>query len=233
AAGGVHPNKFDIERVYLNFRMPVGENAGIRVTTDILQNANGNYYNGWTVRLKYAMIEYLLAKDAMGPGSNLRIRVGMMPNSFIDYEEGFWPRWIGTTITDRLGYFPSSDAGVGGIVTLPRKFGEIYGQVVNGSGYTSAETNGFKDLTLRAAFTPFGTHSGLVQTFAITPWVYVGQSASKFATGGAGQIGPVTGGLPRNRYGVFVGLRDRRLTAGFDYNQRKDATELGANTLAS
>lgn len=236
AAGGTHPNKFDIERVYLNFRMPVGDNAAIRVTTDVFNNTNGaanGYYQGWAIRLKYAMLEYTFAQNALGDGSNVHLRVGMMPNSIIDYEEGFWPRWIGNTITDRLSYFSSSDAGVGGIVTLPHKLGEIYGQVVNGSGYTSAETNGFKDFTLRAAFTPFGAHPGLFQTFAITPWLYAGQAASKFATGGAGQIGPITDGLPRNRYGVFVGLRDRRLTAGFDYNQRKDATELGANTLAA
>lgn len=233
AAGGVHPNKFDIERVYLNFRMPVGDNAGIRVTTDVLQNSNGAYYNGWTVRLKYALIEYVLGKDALGPGSNYHIRVGLMPNSFIDYEEGFWPRWIGTTITDRNGYFPSSDAGVGGIVTLPNKYGEIYGQIVNGSGYGGNETNSFKDFTLRAAFTPFGNEKGLLSTFAITPWAYLGSNNSKFATGGAGQVGPVTDALPRNRYGIFVGLKDPRLTAGFDFNQRKDASETGSNTTAS
>jgi hypothetical protein len=236
AAGGVHPNKFDIERVYLNFRMPVGDKAAIRVTTDVFNNTNGatnGYYQGWTIRLKYAMLEYAFGQNALGDGSNLHLRVGMMPNSIIDYEEGFWPRWITNTITDRLSYFSSSDAGVGGIVTLPHKFGEMYAQIVNGSGYTSAETNGFKDFTARAAFTPFGSHAGLLQTFAITPWAYVGQNASKFAAGGAGEIGPVTDGLPRNRYGVFVGLRDRRLTAGFDYNVRKDATELGSNTVLS
>ena len=236
ANGGNHPNKFDIERVYLNFRMPVGENAGIRVTTDVFNNTNtatNGYYPGWTVRLKYALIEYTLAKNAMGPGSNVKLRVGMMPNSFIDYEEGFWPRWVGLTITDRLGYFPSSDIGVGGIVTLPNSLGEIYGQVVNGSGYGSYETNSFKDFTLRAAFTPFGKQSGLIKTFAITPWVYIGSNASKFATGGAGQVGPVTDALVRDRYGLFAGLKDRRLTAGFDYTQRKDASENGSNTVAS
>jgi len=236
ANGGSHPNKFDIERVYLNFRMPVGDNASIRVTTDVFNNTNSAtnaYYPGWTIRLKYALIEYVFAKDALGAGSNVHVRVGMMPNSFIDYEEGFWPRWVGTTITDRLGYFPSSDAGVGGIVTLPNKMGEIYGQIVNGSGYGAAETNSFKDFTLRAAFTPFGNETGLIQTFAITPWVYVGQNASKFATGGTGQLGPVTDGLPRNRYGIFAGLKDRRLTAGVDFTERKDATENGANTSAS
>jgi hypothetical protein len=216
--------------------MPVGDNANIRVTTDVFQNTNSatnGYYGGWAVRLKYAELEYVLAKNALGPGSNVHVRVGLMQNSFIDYEEGFWPRWIGTTITDRLGYFSSSDVGLGGIVTLPNKLGEIYGQVVNGSGYTAVETNSFKDFTLRAAFTPFGAQTGLIQSFAITPWVYLGSNASKFATGGAGQIGPVTDALPRNRYGLFVGLKDRRLTAGLDFNERKDATENGANTTGS
>lgn len=231
--GGKNFNKFDIERVYLTFKMPVGDNANIRVTTDILNNANGNYYNGWTVRLKYAMIEYLLAKNAMGPGSNVKVRVGMIQNTVIDYEENFWPRWIGTTINDRLAYFPSSDAGVGGIVTLPNKAGEIYGIVTNGSGYSQSENNRFKDFSLRAAFTPLGASTGLLSTFAIAPWVYIGENGSKFATGGAGQVGPVTDGLTRNRYGVFVGLRDPRLTAGFEYNQRKDQSEGGANTVVS
>lgn len=235
ANGGKDFNKFDIERVYLNFRMPVGDNANIRVTTDIFNNANGtgNYYNGWTVRLKYAMIEYLLGKNALGAGSNFKVRVGMLQNTVIDYEENFWPRWIGTTIPDRLAYFPSSDAGVGGIVTLPNKMGELYGIVTNGSGYSQSENNRFKDFSLRLALTPLGSTTGLLSTFAIAPWVYVGENGSKFATGGAGQIGPVTDGLTRNRYGVFVGLRDRRLTAGFDYDQRKDESEGGANTVAS
>jgi hypothetical protein len=236
ANGGNRPNKFDIERVYLNFRMPVGDNAGIRVTTDVFNNTNtaaNAYYQGWAIRLKYALIEYTMAKNSMGPGSNVKVRVGMMPNSFIDYEEGFWPRWLGTTVTDRLGYFPSSDIGLGGIATLPNHLGEIYGQVVNGSGYGSYETNSFKDFTLRAAFTPFGKDSGLIKTFAITPWVYIGENASKFATGGVGQVGPVTDGLVRNRYGIFVGLRDRRLTGGIDFTPRKDASENGSNTVAS
>ena len=152
ANGGNHPNKFDIERVYLNFRMPVGENAGIRVTTDVFNNTNtatNGYYPGWTVRLKYALIEYTLAKNAMGPGSNVKLRVGMMPNSFIDYEEGFWPRWVGLTITDRLGYFPSSDIGVGGIVTLP-----------NSDVFAFPATQGH-----------YGTHSapGVFQMATVTP----------------------------------------------------------------
>src|ERR1041385_7212713 len=45
-------NKFDLERVYLTFRMPAGDRTSIRVTTDVFQQqnaANAAYYAGWTV----------------------------------------------------------------------------------------------------------------------------------------------------------------------------------------
>src|SRR5689334_21035788 len=54
ATGAKAPNKFNIERVYLNFRMPAGDHGAIRVTTDVLNTTAGGYYAGWTVRLKYA-----------------------------------------------------------------------------------------------------------------------------------------------------------------------------------
>src|SRR5689334_14626395 len=48
-------NKFDVERAYLTFRMPAGDRASIRITTDLFQQtnaANAAYYAGWVVRLK-------------------------------------------------------------------------------------------------------------------------------------------------------------------------------------
>ena len=39
ANGGNATNKFDIERVYLNFRMPAGDDGSIRVTTDVFNNS--------------------------------------------------------------------------------------------------------------------------------------------------------------------------------------------------
>src|SRR4051812_39669139 len=38
--GGAHPNQFSIDRAYLTFRMPAGDNGQIRVTTDVFQNTN-------------------------------------------------------------------------------------------------------------------------------------------------------------------------------------------------
>jgi len=73
--------------------------------------------------------------------------------------------------------------------------------------------------------------SGVFQTLAITPWVYRGRTGSKFAAGGAGQVAPVTDGLPRNRWGIFLGSRDPRLTFGVQYAKRTDGYEYGSNTV--
>src|SRR5439155_2863135 len=66
----------------------------------------------------------------------------------------------------------------------------------------------------------------------------LGKVGSAFAAGGAGQVGPgtngaITDGLTHNRYGIFAGVKDRRLTGGVEYAQRKDESETGANTLAA
>src|SRR5262245_5268319 len=61
-AGGQPPNKFDVERAYLIFRMPAGDHGSIRVTTDIFQTNNAGYYTGWTVRLKHAYFQYDFTK---------------------------------------------------------------------------------------------------------------------------------------------------------------------------
>src|ERR1041385_5534920 len=54
--GGKAPNQFSIDRIYLTFRMPAGENGAIRITTDIYQQliAPANIYNsGWLLKMKY------------------------------------------------------------------------------------------------------------------------------------------------------------------------------------
>ena len=232
--GGARPNKFDIERVYLTFRMPVGDRASIRATTDVVQNANGSYYNGWTVRLKYGYLQYNVLQDIAGnKGFNALARIGMLHTVVIDHEEMFWPRYLGQVGTERFGFFSSADMGVASQVSLPNKLGEVYGTITNGPGYTSAETDRFKDFALRFSLTPFANDSGWLRTFAISPWICRGQTASRFAAGGAGQVGPVAQGLDRNRWGIFAGVREPRLTLGAHYARRTEGFESGNNTVAS
>ena len=167
------------------------------------------------------------------PGFSAIGRIGMLHTVVIDHEETFWPRFLGQVGTERFGFFSSADLGVAGQITLPSKWGEIYGTVTNGPGYTSFETDRFKDYALRASLTPLSQSSGLLKTFTISPWGYLGQLGSAFALGGPGQVGPVRDGLDRNRWGLFAGLRDPRLTVGADYAQRIDQTESGQNTPVS
>jgi hypothetical protein len=248
--GGRAPNQFNVDRVYLTFRMPAGDNGAIRVTTDIFQNtstAATNYYNGWAIRLKYAYFQYTGLRDDFGKGSSLVGRVGMLHTVVIDHEEGFWPRYLQQVGLEHTyapasgAFFASADAGVAGLLTLGNKMGEVYGTVTNGPGYTSFEKDRFKDFALRLSLTPLGASSTMnpfLRSFTISPWLYLGKTGSAFAAGGAGQQGPgtngaITDGLSRNRYGVFAGIKERRLTAGVDYAQRKDESEAGANIVAS
>ncbi|MDQ6690020.1 MAG: hypothetical protein M3Z18_05880 [Gemmatimonadota bacterium] len=227
-------NKFDVERVYLTFRMPAGDRASIRVTADVFQQQttpNDAFYRGWVVRAKYAYLQYDYLKSGGWTGL---ARGGLIHNVAIDHMEQFWPRWISTTPVERAGFFASSDAGVGTVLTLPNKFGEFYATIVNGPGYTSRETDRFKDYSARLTITPLsGSDNKVLKTFALSGWTYRGAVASSFATGGLGQIGPIGSSMPRTRSGVFVGVRDPRLSAGFDWATRKDARETGLNTLAA
>ncbi len=230
-------NKFDVERVYLNFRMPAGDDGSIRVSTDVFNNttaATNGYYPGWTIRLKYAYFQYNFLHDIGGEkGFNATARIGMLHTTLIDHEEGFWPRWVSQVAAERNGFFSSSDVGVAGLVTLPNKWGEIYASIANGPGYGAAETDRFKDMSARISLTPFGAESGFLKTFTISPWAYLGSTASKFQNGGTGQVGTVSDALNRNRYGVFAGIKDRRFTAGAEFAQRTETIETGANTAAS
>jgi hypothetical protein len=253
--GGSNPNQFTLDRAYLNFRMPAGDNGQIRLTTDVFQNtsaATNGFYQGWAVRIKYGYLQYTGLKNRFGAGSNLTGRVGVLHTVVIDHEEGFWPRYLGQVGVERNGFFSSADAGIGGLLTLGNKWGEIYGTVTNGPGYTSYERDRFKDLAVRLSLTPFADHaqpmsasaSGgtapsavgvILQTFTVTPWYYKGYVGSSFAAGGAGQIGAgtngaVTNALGRDRWGVFAGVKERRLTGGVEFAQRMDESETGANT---
>jgi len=227
-------NKFDLERAYLTFKMPAGDRASIRITADVFQNTSAPgdaFYKGWVIRAKYAYLQYDFLKSA---GWNGAVRGGLVHTVAIDHMESFWPRWISPTAVERAGFFSSADAGVATVFGLPNKFGEFYATITNGPGYAARETDRFKDYSARLSITPLsGSSNKVIKTFDISGWTYIGAVGSAFAGGGAGQIGPIGSSLPRTRSGVFAGVRDPRLSAGAEWDTRKDATETGANTLAS
>lgn len=234
ATGGKPANRFDVGRAYLTFRAPAGDRASVRITTDIFQNTATGYHNGWTVRLKYGILQYDLTRNFAGvDGLAAVARIGMLHTVVIEHVETFWPRWIFNSPVETHGFFSSADVGAATLFTLPSRKGEAYVTITNGPGYTSAETDRFKDVAARFSFTPFGADSGLLRTFTISPWYYKGATASAFVTGGGAQVGPVSDGMQRDRRGLFLGLRDRKLTLGGEFAQRIEELEAGANTVAS
>jgi hypothetical protein len=136
---------------------------------------------------------------------------------------------------ERAGYFASADVGIGSLVTLPDKKGEIYAIVVNGPGYTARERDRFKDLGIRLTYTPLMNepNGSLLQTFTVLGWAYKGALASTFVNGGAGQLGAIGDALDRSRFGFFAGIRDPRLILGGEFATRHDGGDSGLNTLAS
>ncbi len=112
--------------------------------------------------------------------------------------------------------------------------------------------NRFKDFGLRATITPFAHEADLshyLRYFAITPWFYKGWNGSAFQSGGAGEVGPgtngaITDGLQRDRFGLNLALRDSslcdfrtggrcRFVLAGEYDQRRDGSDNGGNTVAS
>lgn len=236
-AAAASANRFELERVYLTVRSTVGDRVSVRATADVFQQQSAPadaYYRGWTLRAKYAYLQYDLRRsDAGANGLNANVRGGMLHNVVIEHIEQHWPRWISTVPVDRFGFFSSSDVGAAAAVSLPRRAGEIYATVVNGPGYTSRETDRFKDYAARVSLTPLaGRVDGLASTLTLTAWGYKGAVASRFVAGGAGQVSPVGAGLRRDRWGAFVAVRAPRLTAAVEWAQRSDEGETGANTSA-
>jgi hypothetical protein len=225
-------NSFVVDRAYLTFRMQAGDRTSIRVTTDVFQSTDSTS-NAYTVRAKYAFLQYDAPK--FSNGAQMTGRIGILQNVLIDHMESFWPRYLAQASTERAGYFSSADVGLAGLFTLPNKWGEVYANVVNGPGYTTRERDRFKDFALRVTLTPLlNTSAGsLLQTFTVTAWGYKGATASSFVNGGTGQVGAVGEALDRSRAGVLVGIRDPKLVLAGELAQRHDGGETGLNTVVA
>jgi len=225
-------NSFIVDRAYLNFRIAAGDRTSIRITTDVFQSAD-SASNAYTVRAKYAFLQYEAPK--LANGAQVTGRIGILHNVVIDHMENFWPRYLSQAATERAGFFSSADVGLATLITLPNKWGEVYANVVNGPGYAARERDRFKDFAVRLTLTPFlqSSSPSLLQTFTITAWGYKGATASAFVNGGVGQTGAVGEALDRSRAGIFVGIRDPKLVIGGEFAQRHDERETGQNTIAA
>ncbi|HUQ46146.1 MAG TPA: hypothetical protein VM033_05810 [Gemmatimonadaceae bacterium] len=226
-------NGFIVDRAYLTVRAPAGDRLSVRLTTDVYQTSETNAQNAYTIRAKYAYLQYDPAKFANG--GSVYARLGILQNVVIEHIESFWPRYLSQSAIERAGFFASADVGVAAGALLPNRMGELYATIVNGPGYTTRERDRFKDYAIRLSLTPLATRtdSPLLQTFTLTAWGYKGSTASAFVNGGAGQVGTVGEALDRSRAGLFVGIKDPRLVLGGELAMRHDGGDAGANTAVS
>jgi hypothetical protein len=225
-------DRFDVDRAYLTFRATPGEHFAIRITTDVYQQRDttrDQYYRGWAIRAKYAYGQYDFIRG-VGDGLKANVRLGLLQTVVIDHEEQFWQRGLAQVAIEQNGFFQSSDAGAAATVTFPRKRGELYATIVNGSGYGSRELDRFKEYAARLTLTPLANRSGFWQSRTISPWFSNGARASDFAPG-QGTLDPVPNALRRDRAGVFLGLRDPRITLGAHFAQRWDVFESADTTV--
>jgi len=224
-------NRFDVERAYLNFRATPGEHFAIRVTTDVYQQRDttrDQYYRGWAIRAKYAYGQYDYIRG-IGDELKANVRLGLLQTVVIDHEEQFWQRGLSQVAIEQNGFFASSDAGAATTVTFPRKRGELYATIVNGSGYSSRELDRFKEYAARLTLTPLANTFGFWKGLTISPWYSSGDRASDFARR-RGTVLAVPDALRKDRAGVFIGLRDPRITLGAHFAQRWDVVETADTT---
>ena len=227
-------NRFELDRAYLTVRMPAGDRTSIRVTSDVYQQQRSGddaYYRGWAMRVKYAYIQHDFLKGKEWSGF---ARLGMINTVVIEHVESFWPRFLSPVAIDRSGFFSSADLGVSAQLGLPGKMGEAVAVITNGPGYASRETDRFKDYAARVSFTPLSrVPSSLVRSFTLSLWGYKGAVASRFATPVSGSESTINEALQRDRYGVFAGVRDSRVSLGAEIAQRVDEGETGTNSTVS
>ena len=213
-------SKFTVDRAYLTFRGQVAPDWGFRVTTDVVQLGAGSGYNGLTLRLKYAWMEwdYLHAQDPMDWSAWARI--GQVTTIEIDDEERFWPRWIQKTPLEYWAIQPaSSDLGAGTQVNFANRWGNAYFLLSNGGGYTVAtDADRFKDASLRLSLWPLGRSDGMFKNLELNGWYDAGRTQSAVV------INNIRAGLTNNSYGVFLGNADPRFTFGIDWANRTAQT---------
>jgi hypothetical protein len=224
-------NRFDLDRAYLTARAATGSRDSIRVTLDVFQqrdDSRDDYYTGWSMRVKYA---YLNHDFVRGSGDDVRVfaRLGLIQTVVIEQEERFWPRGLSSVAVDLNGYFNSADAGAAAGITLPNRIGEIYTTLVNGSGYTSRETDRYKDFQSRLTLTPWAKGTGPLRGLELTPWFSIGGRASDFLRG-KGTVQPVSEARRKHRYGFLTTYRDARFTFGAQVARRLEVAESADTT---
>jgi hypothetical protein len=158
-------NRFTLTRGYFTLKKKIAPWLGMRLTTDLTQDATGDY----KVRQKYFYAE--LRPHDQGPLTDIVAEVGLGHIPWLDFEEHINPyRCQGTMAIERAGVLNSADLGVnlrgyfGGKLADAEKttgskhysgrYGSWHVGIYNGGGYHAPENNENKALEGRLTLRP-------------------------------------------------------------------------------
>jgi hypothetical protein len=196
-------NKFSLTRGYLTVKKTINPWLGVRLTTDLTQDASGEYL----IRQKYLYAE--LAPPNFGPLTEMKTEIGLGHIPWLDFEESVNPyRAQGTMAIERSGVLNSADAGVNirgdikgrladakartGNAAYDGHYGTWHLGVYNGSGYSAPENNDNKVIEGRLTIRPL-------------PDQIPGLQVSYFGLSGKGNArNPISGEFPD--YNVNLGM---------------------------
>lgn len=210
-------NQFQLERAYVTAKAKIGDRTSLRFTSDIYRPGGTN---GYTMRAKYAYVQYDYWTNGEGfLGTNAQVRLGMQQTVLNETEEAFWPRYVAKIAAERAGFFSSADLGASTTLSFANGMGELFAEVANGPGYTTAENDRFKDYSARLTLTPFG--GTLAKGLVLAPWFYKGtvQSALRPAEG-----------RKHDRAGIFAGYKAPAFMLGGDYEVSTNENERNSPT---
>ncbi|MFH1387521.1 MAG: hypothetical protein ABIH50_07640 [bacterium] len=147
------PNNFDVDRAYIDIKKKLDWGASSRVTLDI-SRINGAAKQTLFDYLKYAYVEMPLNVSGLQVVPwEMTAKAGLQHTVWIDWaDKALGLRWIAKSLLDNEGVMSSSDFGVGAIgkvslAGLPAV--EYHATVLNGSGYSTNESDSEKALAMR------------------------------------------------------------------------------------
>lgn len=160
-SGSTVPAKFDIGRVYLDFKKALDRSSSVRVTTDIeriypVTMVSPEVTDGrFDLFLKYAYFE--LGNPGVPFIGLNSVLVGQSSTHWTGMVENFWKyRYIQKTMTDYFGIFTTADLGLAAKgqfnALIPISY---HATLMNGSGFKNAETNPEKNIAVTFSGDPF------------------------------------------------------------------------------
>lgn len=207
----VSPNSMNVARTYINVQGQLNHVIQFRITPDIArETGTGSSLAGSTTfRLKYGYAQINL-DDWMWQGTYAR--AGMIQTPYVEYEESIYRyRFQGPTFVDREGFMPSADFGAILRTQFPKQYGEVYGGIYNGEGYTRFDPNNQKALQIRGTLRPFPKPGTLQRGLRLTGFY----GADHYVRD-----------AERNRFVSMVSFEHRYLNAAWVYLDAADQTSV-------